>query len=165
MRVMRTILFLLLPLFSAAQNTSAAVSDSIRSAMVALVDDASLGVHDTIIQPLESFYTTTGRLYVYVAQVAGGQFKALCDSDQPNIFKFNDPSLVRAWHIYEIYNWLTGETGTNYSGYGFTGSGTITCTLTISSDTWTGVASNETDALGLAFYHFLIDPDFETYQQ
>ena len=162
---MRTILFLLLPLFSAAQNTSAAVSDSIRAAMVALVDDASLGVHDTIIQPHQTFYKSAGLIYLYIAQVAGGQFVAVSDSDPPNVFKFNDPSLVRAWHIYEIDNWLTGEAGTNYSGYAFAGSGTITCTLTISSDTWTGIASNETNALGLAFYHFLIDPDFETYQQ
>lgn len=162
---MRTFLLLLLPLFSFGQNTTFAVSDSIHVGLVCVVNDTLVSPSDTLIEPIQAFYANGGRLYLYVAQIAGGQFRAVSDAVEPNVFKFNDPTLIRAWHIYEIDNWITGATGTNYGGYSFSGSGTITCTLTVSSDTWTGVASNDTDALGLAFYHFLIDPNFSIYLQ
>lgn len=161
---MKPLLFLFLPFLAAAQNTSVSVSDSIHLALVALANDTLVNTNDTLIQPIESFYSGS-TIYVYLAQVAGGQFKGISHSAEPNIFKFNDPALVKTWHVYEIDNWLSGYTGTNYGGFVFSGVGTITCTLTVSGDTWTGIATNETDAFGRAFYSFLFDPDFETYLQ
>lgn len=140
------------------QTTNAAVSDSIDNQM------SVLG-YDTLIQPLETFYTSGGDLYVYFSQVSGGQFKALSHSVAPNVFKFNDFTLTKSWHVYEVDNWLLGATGTNYGGYSCSGGGTRTCTITISGDTWNGSSTNDSDALGLAFYHFLLDPDFATYLQ
>lgn len=164
---MRIIIFLLFPLFLSAQNTSVAVSDSIRLALSDLILDTVITSppFDTIIQPLESFYDTNNDIYVYVAQVSGGQFKALSHSIQPNVFKFDNGDLVKAWHVYEIENWILGATGTNYQGFSFTGSGPYMCTLTISGDTWIGYATDETNALGRAFYNFLFDPAFSTYLQ
>lgn len=163
---MKKYIFILLSIFLhtivTGQITSNAVSDSIRSAMIIQARDTLLPGTDTLIQTLETFYSS-GDVYVHIGQVAGGQFKAVSHSVVPNIFKFNDTSLKKAWHIYEIDNWLSGATGTNYGGYSFSGIGTITATLTISGDDFTGLALNNTDALGMAFYHFLLDPDFETY--
>ncbi len=162
---MRTLLLTLLPLFAFGQNTTLAVSDSIHVGLVGVVNDTIVSPSDTLVQSTQAFYANGGRLYLYVAQIAGGQFRAVSDAVETNVFKFNDPTLIRAWHLYEIDNWITGATGTNYGGYSFSGSGPYTCTLSVSGDTWTGSASTQTDALGLAFYHFLIDPDFETYLQ
>jgi|JI9StandDraft_1071089.scaffolds.fasta_scaffold06844_3 hypothetical protein len=163
---MRIIVFLFFPFLSFGQITDADVSDSIHVALVALIADTSIiNVSEKIIEPLETFRDSNGVVYLDVGQISGGQFKAVSQSADPNVFRFDDDSLIKAWHIYEIDNWLSGYTGTNYEGYEFTGSGTITCTLTISGDTWTGIAANNTDAFGLAFYHFLIDIDFATYIQ
>jgi len=155
---MRILFFLLLPLFVVGQNTSAAVSDSILTQLDALGYDSLIDTHN-------SFYDSNGDLYVYFTQISGKQFRAISHTVAPAVFLFTDNTLTRAWHEYEIDNWLSGATGTNYEGYGFAGSPVITCTITISGDTWTGMALNNTDALGLAFYHFLLDPDFATYLQ
>lgn len=163
--IMRIFLLLLLPLFSFGQNTTFAVSDSIHVGLVGAVNDTLAPASDTLVQSIQAFYANGGRLYLSVAQIAGGQFRAVSDAVETNVFKFNDPTLIRAWHLYEIDNWLTGATGTNYGGYSFTGAGPYTCTLTVSAHTWTGSASTQTDALGLAFYHFLIDPSLSTYLQ
>lgn len=164
--VMKTIIFLLFPFFAIGQITDADVSDSIHVALVAHIADSSIiNVSEKIIEPLETFRDSNGVVYIDIGQISGAQFKAVSQSSDPNVFRFDDDSLIKAWHIYEIDNWLSGYTGTNYEGYEFTGAGTITCTITISGDTWTGVALNNTDAFGLAFYHFLIDIDFETYLQ
>lgn len=153
------LLLLLNGLFARAQYTSPAVSDSINAALVDLS-------YDTLVQPYQAFYDSQSDLYVYISQVSGAQFLALSHSVGPNIFKFNHTDLIRAWHNYEIDNWILGATGTNYEGYSCE---TVIinreCTITISGDTWRGTASGDDDALGLAFYHFLIDPDFATYLQ
>lgn len=149
-------IFALLPSICPAQTTNAAVSDSIHTALAALE-------YDTTIQPIESFYDANGNLYTYIAQVAGEQFKAISHTEGPNVFKFADETLNKSWHIFETYTWLAGNLGANFEGYAFAGSPTVTCTLTVSGDTWTGDGANNTDALGMAFYHFLIDPDFLTY--
>ena len=165
---MRTLLFILIfPMLSFGQNTTLAVSDSIENQIATLISATVLTEppYTKIVQPYETFYNTEGVIYVYLAQIAGSQFKAISHEAEPSCFRFDDTNLIKAWHVYEIDNWLSGATGTNYEGYGFTGFPTITCTLTISRDTWTGVALTETDALGLAFYHFLLDPDFATYLQ
>lgn len=154
---MRYMLFLFLPALCQAQTTNSAVSDSMHTALSALE-------YDTAIQPLECFYDANGNLYTYIAQVAGEQFKAISHTEGPNVFKFSDETLHRSWHIFEMYTWLLGSTGSNFEGYEFSGSPpSVSCTLTISGDTWIGEGANNTDALGMAFYHFLIDPDFLTY--
>lgn len=155
---------LFLPSVLAAQFSNEAVSDSINSGLVALS-------YDTLIQPYQAFWAS-GDLYLYLSQISGKQFLALRAEDaitQPggfNIFRFNETEILRSWHNYEIDNWILGATGTNYEGY--TCSTVVVarvCTITISGDTWEGTASSDDNALGLAFYHFLIDPDFATYLQ
>lgn len=84
-------------------------------------------------------------------------------STGPQIFKFGDTRNRRAWHPYEIDNWLTGAAGSNYEGYSSSGLGTITTTITIDGDTWHATESKEPDALAHAFYRFLIDPNFSNY--
>lgn len=152
------LLFLFLPVVANAQYTGAAVSDSIETGLTDLA-------YNTTLQTNEVFLDSLGNLYTYIGQVPGKQFLAIGPSGVPNLFKFNDTSVLRVWHEFEIDNWLLGATGSNYEGYSFSGIGTITCTITISGDDFTGDALTNTDAFGMAFYNFLIDPDFATYLQ
>lgn len=160
---MKALLFLFFPAFLFGQNTNPAVSDSIWTQLDALG-------YDSLVQTYDSFYDDNGDLYVYLIQIPGGQFKAISHTLEPNVFSFTDNTLTKSWHSLEMDNWLLGATGTNYEGYGCSGTVIQSCTITISGDTWTGeVTSADTaervNALGLAFYHFLIDPDFATYLQ
>lgn len=142
-----------------SQNySSAAVSDSIHAQL------DMLG-YDSLSNYLETFYTSGGDLYTYLGQIPGGQFKAISHTEGPNVFRFGDETLDRAWHEFEITNWLSGETGTNYTGYACDGILIKTCTITISGDTWDGSATSDVDALARAFLKFLEDPDFATYLQ
>ena len=112
---MRIIVFLFFPFLSFGQITDADVSDSIHVALVALIADTSIiNVSEKIIEPLETFRDSNGVVYLDVGQISGGQFKAVSQSADPNVFRFDDDSLIKAWHIYEIDNWLSGYTGTNY---------------------------------------------------
>lgn len=154
--ILRLLIFFLLPVCVKAQHTSAPVCDSINAGLVALS-------YDTLVQTYDVFRDSGGDLYTYLQQVSGKQFLCLKSDGTPEVFRFNQSGLKKAWHEYEIDNWISGATGANYSGYSFSGTVTITCTITISGDDFTGEASNNTDAFGLAFYHFLIDPDFATY--
>ena len=155
---MRPLFFLLLfmPAVLHSQFTDAAVSDSINAGLVALA-------YDTTIQTHNVFYDTLGDLHTHISQISGKQFIAIGPAGVPAVFKFDAAGIIRAWHEYEIENWISGTFGANYEGYSFSGTVTITCTITISGDTWDGVAGNSTDAFGLALYHLLIDPDFATY--
>jgi hypothetical protein len=155
---MKTLLLLLLPLFAFGQNTSAAVSDSINAGLVALS-------YDTTIQTNDVFRDLNGDLYTYISQISGGQFRAIGPAGVPSVFRFDEAGIIRAWHQYEVDNWILGATGTNYTFIGTTGTGPFNTTITISGDDFTGTGSTESDAVGMAFYHFLIDPDFATYLQ
>lgn len=161
---MKNLLFciLFLPFVSAGQITSSAVSDSIQAGIFDRVADTSIiNAVEKTIQVLETFWYN-GDVYVNIGNISGSQFKGISATADPNVFKYDDTSLVKAWHIYEIGTWLEGY-ALNYSGYSFAGIGTITCTLTIDGDPFYGDGSNNTDALGMAFYHFLIDPTFSSH--
>lgn len=149
-------LALLLSGTSSAQNTNETISDSIRAGLSALLYDSLVETHNV--------FWKDGVEYVYLSQIAGGQFRAISHSNRPDVFKFNDPDIVRAWHIYEIDTWLTGTFDTNYEGYVCSTIGLYrSCTITISGDDWTMTATDDWDALGRAFYTLLFDPDFTTY--
>lgn len=152
-------LFLFLPAIVQAQTdySSPALSDSIAIAM------DSLG-YDTLMQlaPGQAFWDLNDSLFVYITQISGGQFVGLSHTG-PQVFKFGDTRNRRAWHPYEIDNWLAGTTGSKYEGYVSSDFGTVTTTITVSGDTWQSTEDKEADAFAHAFYKFLIDPNFATY--
>lgn len=160
---------MLLPVFVKAQFTNKAVSDSINAGIVALHDTLNF---DTTIQTYQVFYDSTEILYIYLNQIAGKQFISIRADDATlptggfDVHLFYEPGIIRSWHQYEIDTWVLGAVGTNWEGYTCSTVGpNRECTMTVSGDTWTGTAGNDENALGLAFYHFLIDPDFATYLQ
>jgi hypothetical protein len=156
---MRNVLFALVLLLSGtatAQNSNEVISDSIRAGLAALLYDSVPETHNV--------FWKGGIEYVYLSQIAGGQFRAISSTNRPDVFKFNDATLVRAWHVYEIDTWLSGTFDTNYEGYVCSDAGILrTCTITISGDDWTGTSTDDWDAMGRAFYALLFDPDFATY--
>lgn len=156
---MKSILFALALLLSGAataQNSNETISDSIRMGLAALLYDSLPETHNV--------FWRDGIEYVYLSQIAGAQFRAISHTERPDVFRFNDPALIRAWHVYEVDNWLTGTFDTNYEGYECSTIGAYrSCTITISGDDWTMTATDDWDALGRAFYLLLFDPDFATY--
>jgi hypothetical protein len=148
-------LALFLATAAAAQHTNETISDSIRVGLATLGYDSLVETHNV--------FWRDGIEYVHLSQIAGGQFRAISHTDRPDVFRFNEPDIIRAWHVYEVDSWLTGTFDTNYEGYSCSGIGTRTCRITISGDTWDGVATDDWDALGRAFYLLLFDPDFATY--
>lgn len=153
-------------LIGQSDYTGAAVSDSIFTALRTIDADTTIAKvrQDSIPEPLQCFYNETDSFFIFLRTVPGGQFMALSPFTGPTILKLSDSGFRRAWHQYEIDTWLAGVTGSKYSGFGFSGSDpSITCTITINADTFTGTAAKNIDALGLAFYHFLIDAAFATY--
>jgi len=159
---MRIILFifLLLPIFAKAQVSDFAVSDSIWYTL------DTLG-YDSLIQVTDSFYDTDSvTVYTAVFQMSGASFKAVSDTQKPQIFAFANSDLTKCWALREMSNWIEGTTGTNLGSIDIIDfGGGRKCTITVSGDTWEGQALDDTNALARAWFQFLIDPDFLTYIQ
>jgi len=102
--------------------------------------------------------TSTSAMYLAVMSIPAGY---RCIEDLVGGIKDYSPSnpdLVKAWTIREIQQWLNGLMLT--VTYDYT---TITYTLTISGDSWTGVDADETQAIGKAWISLLNDVNFNDY--
>jgi hypothetical protein len=142
-----------------SQVTSISVSDSVKIAWIDLE-------YDTLIQHLETFRDSNNIIYTNVGSLSGKLFRGISHSDPPQSFIVNVKKLTRAWHIYEMENWISGTCGTNFTSLTFSNAGSgRQCTITVSGENFQGTATNDTDAMGRAFYSLLFDPDFPTFIQ
>ena len=136
---------------------SPAIADSIHLGMIALVNDTLASPDDTLVQVLDVFYDANDSLFINLGQLPGGYFRAISHNNKPESFKFVTTGIRKAWDNREIDIWLSGWTS-NYSGYScIDDSSNRNCTITISATKWDATSTDDTQALGLAFYHFLID--------
>lgn len=146
-----------MPIAARSQVSDFAVSDSIWNQLHVLG-------RDSFIEITQSFYDSNAVIYTAIFSVAGSAFKGLSSDAEPQWFAPNDETLTRCFVFREIDNWIGGNCSTNYTGTTFSNLGAgRQATITISGDTWQGVALDDTNAFARAFLQFLLDPDFATY--